>query len=227
MEGRIKALGTIDRCALDSLYYAADLYVESFPCGSGTALLEAGIHAVPSLGLHLEQLPHISGKDDAAFENLKVHVYSISDFVKSLENMIEYPYPSRLKALLVKENIENSHCPPGWNIYLNKILKSLPPQHQIRTCRSINAQTDYADIYLAYVDSEMLSNELLEHSFSRLVRVYSKHLSRSEAVQEQTKCFLDALPKVGNVQKAREYLYNFREFMYSAFAGEQALKSNF
>ncbi len=226
VEGKIKAVGTLDRGILDMLYYAADLYVESFPCGSGTALLEAGMHAVPVIGLHLEQIPHISGEDDVSFENLKVHTYSVSDLIKSLEYMIEYPDASRQKALLIKENIENFHCQPGWNWYLDKVIKALPDHHQIRTCKSIDAQTDYADIYLAYVDSEKLSNELLEHSFSRLIRVYSKYLKRSETVQEQTKYFLNALPKVRNSQKAREYLYNFREFINSAFARQKATKSN-
>lgn len=216
-DGRISALGLIDRCSLESFYNAADLYVVSFPCGSGTALLEAGLHNIPSVCLRLEMLPHICGADDVAFENSKVHVDSAIEFISSLEYMIEHPYSCSLKALEVKENIENSHCTPGWNSYLIEILKSLPATHQIRSCKSIDAPTDCSDEYLVYVDAEMLSNELTEHSFSRLVRVYSKHLSRSEVVQEQAKCFLGALPKVGNVQKAKEYLYNFREFLFSSF----------
>ena len=68
VDGRIMALGEVDRAFLDSLYQAADLYVSSFPCGSETAMLEAGIHNLPILGLHVKELPCLLYTSDAADE---------------------------------------------------------------------------------------------------------------------------------------------------------------
>jgi len=217
VDGRIKAMGTIDRSVLETYYEAADLYVASFPCGSETAMLEAGIHDLPIIGLHLKELSHVSGEDDVAFKKLRAHVSSIREFTESLDFMINDCNSCRQKALLVKESIEREHCSPGWNTYLDDILQSLPSQHRIRKPQPIGPQTDYADVYFAYVGSEMLFNELLEHSFSRLVRVYGEHLPKADVLKAQAECFIGALPKVDSVKRGKEYLYNFREFLGSAF----------
>jgi hypothetical protein len=217
VDGRIKALGALDRSVLETYYDAADLYVGSFPCGSGTALLEAGIHDIPLVGLHIKELPHLSGGDDVAFQKLSVHASSINEFTELLEFMINDCYSCRQKAMLVKENIEREHCSPGWNAYLDDVLQSLPSQHSVRKPKPIGSQTDYADVYFSQIDSEMLSNELPEHSFGRLVRVYARHLPKTEVVNAQAKSFIEALPKVDSLKKWKEYLYNLREFLNSAF----------
>ncbi len=213
VDGRIEAMGTIDRSVLETYYEAADLYVESFPCGSITAMLEAGIHGLPMIGLHLKELPHISGEDDVAFKKLCVHASSIREFTESLEYMINNCNLCRQKALLVKENIEREHCFPGWNSYLDEVLQSLPSQHRVRKPQLIGSQSDYADVYLAYLDSEMFFNELPEHSLSRLVRVYAEHLPKADVLKAQAECFVDALPKVDSVKRGKEYIYNFKEFL--------------
>lgn len=217
VDGRIKAVGTVGRSVLEAYYDAADLYVASFPCGSETALLEAGLHNLPVIGLHLKELPHISGWDDVAFEKLGIRVSSIGEFTESLDLMINDYYSCHQKAMLVKESIEREHCSPGWNTYLDNVLQLLPSQHSIRKPEEIKSQKEYADHYFAYVDSEMLFNELLEHSFSRLVRVYAKHLPKTQAVNAQADCFLRALPKVDGVKSTKEYLSNLREFVKFTF----------
>ncbi|MBE3117084.1 glycosyltransferase [Candidatus Bathyarchaeota archaeon] len=210
--GRIKALGTLDRLRLEDLFAVADVYVSSFPCGSGTAMLEAGMHGVPMVGLQF-MLPHITGQDDVAFTKLPVHASSISKLTASLEQVINNPYDSKERAAQVKENIEREHCLPGWNLYLDNVLQSLPSQHHLRKLTIQGGDMDSSDFYLAYLDSEMLSDELVEHSFGRLVRVYSKYLPRNDSLMLQAKSLYDALPKVYNLKKAKEYLYNLKEFI--------------
>lgn len=217
VEGRITALGTVDRTVLDSFYQAADLYVGSFPCGSGTAMLEAGIHNLPILGLHIKELPHFSGGDDVALKNLGTFVSSTGDFIASLNSMINDCSLFRQKASLIKEHIEQEHCFPGWNAYLDNLLQSLPSQHTVHKPKPIDAQTDYADAYFAHLCSEMFLNELPEYSLGRLVRVYAKNLPKIDAVNAQMESFLRALPKVDSVKKCKEYLYNLREFLNFTF----------
>ncbi len=216
VNGRISALGTIDRPLLRTYYEAADLYVTSFPCGSGTAMLEAGMYGIPIVGLHVKELPHVSEGDDVAFKKASVHFSSVPEFIQALESRIRDCYAYRQKAFPIKENIEREHCSPGWNTYLNELLQSLPSQHNVRKPRAVNSPTDYSDIYLAYLGSQMLCNELIEHTFCRLIRVYSKYLHKGEILKEQTTSLLYALPKVNSLFKGKEYLYNFREFLRSA-----------
>ncbi|MEA2466164.1 MAG: hypothetical protein QOJ57_290, partial [Thermoleophilaceae bacterium] len=45
--GRLRALGGLER--IDYLYAAADVYLESYPCSSGTAVREAAAHGTPVL----------------------------------------------------------------------------------------------------------------------------------------------------------------------------------
>ena len=215
-EGRIRAMGAIDRSTLEKYYNASDLFVEGFPCGSGTAMLEAGMHNLPMIGLSMREIPHITDKDDVALAKLSVHALSVQEFSQTLDYMIDNFMTCRKRAEVVKENIEREHCFPGWNAYLDEVLKSLPFQHHVRKLRPIKQQADVADDYLAYVGSEMLLNEPPELSLGRLVGVYSNHLHKAEVLKAQAGCFIDALQKVENVKQGIQFLYNFKEFITSA-----------
>jgi hypothetical protein len=213
-KGSIKALGPLDRQLLDDFFDATDVFVSSFPCGSVTSMLEAGLHGVPLVGLQNSEMPHLTGQDDVAFEGLSVHVASIDEMFTSLEWLIKNRISNREWAVRVQKNIENTHCQPAWNTFLDKILQSLPSQHKIRTLPQLNNEHDYSDHYLAYLNSKMLSDELVEHTFARLIRVvYANHLSRKDCFNFQARALCEALPKVKSTSKAKEYLYNFREFL--------------
>jgi hypothetical protein len=213
VDGRIRVLGPLDRSALNELFYATDIYVSSFPLGSGTALLEAGIHGIPITGLQFNELPYISGQDDVAFKQIPVHAPSISKLTAHLEHMINEPYKCRETAEKIKQNIANEHCPPGWNKYLDAVLQSLPSQHHVRTLINENNVLDYSDYFLANLNSEMAANELVEHSFARLIRVYSRYLSKTDSLKWQAKSLCGALPQLYSLDKAKEYLYNLKEFV--------------
>ncbi len=213
-EGRVKALGPMDRQRLDEFFDAADVYVSSFPCGSVTALLEAGMHGVPLVGLQNREMPHLTGQDDVAFEGMPVHAASVDELYDSLEQLTKNQSYRKERSISVKEHIENTHCPPAWNGYLEEVLQFLPSQHKIRELPNQSGELDYSDYYLAYLNSKMLSDELVEHTFARLIRVvYSKQLSRADCFNFQARAFCEALPKIKSKNKAKEYLYNFREFL--------------
>jgi glycosyltransferase involved in cell wall biosynthesis len=213
--GRIQALGTIDRDLLETFYEAADLFVTSFPCGSGTALLEAGMHGLPIVGYDYAPLPHISGADDVSFSDTPVHTQSFEEFKDTLENALNNLADYQVKARVVKENILRDHCPPGWNKYLDDVLQALPSQHGIQTPQPIDAQNEYADRYLAYLDAQVMGDELPELSFSRLVRAYAVHLSRSEARNAQAKSLLRAFGQVDGTRQSKQYLMGCMEFVTS------------
>ena len=78
---------------------------------------------LPVIGFHLNEIPHISGWDDVAFEKLGISVSSIDEFTKNLDAMIMDSPSYRHNAILVRESIEREHCSPGWNVYLNNILQ--------------------------------------------------------------------------------------------------------
>lgn len=212
--GRIKALGQIDRQFLDEFFDSAAVYLSSFPCGSLTAMLEAGLQGVPLVGLQNREMPYLTGQDDVAFEGLPIYAGSVEEIFALLESLIENRSYNKECAINAQKRIENTHCPPAWNTYLDKIFQSLPSQHKIRKLPQLNGELDYSDHYLAYLNSKMLSDEFVEHSFMRLIRVvYANHFSRKDCFNLQARALCEALPKVKSTNQAKEYLYNFREFL--------------
>jgi glycosyltransferase involved in cell wall biosynthesis len=216
--GKIQALGTVDRDQLEKLYTAADMYVPSFPCGSGTALLEAAMHKLPIVGLHLDQLPHLSIKDDVGFDKQKVHQSTLGGFTRALEDTIDNSQLTQKKARLVKENVENEHCSPGWNNYLNGVLQSLPSQHKIHIPKAVDETADYVDAYWEFMTAQMMGDELPEHSYSRLINVYSRYLSKADMLNGQAESLMSALRRIDSFKRTRQFLGSFKATFDSAFA---------
>jgi hypothetical protein len=215
--GKIEVLGQIDRSELEKYYLAADVYVPSFPCGSGTALLEAALHNLPIVGLHIDQLPNFSLEDDVGFIKLKVHQPNLDGFVGALEAAISNSHSRLEKALLVKENVEREHCPPGWNSYLNDALQALPSQHRVRTTKAADQALNHIDMYWENISAQMMGNELAEHSYSRLIRVYGKYLSKTDMLGGQAMSLLSASLQVDSFKRSRQFFSSLKESVNSAF----------
>lgn len=209
--GRIKAMGSIDWSDLHTFYASADIYVESFPMGSVTAFLEAGVRAIPLIGLHLQMVPHLSGADDVAFENLNVHVSSPEAFTKSLEHMIANPSTYTQKTRHTKASIQAKHFPPGWNSYLDNIMRSLPSKHSVRLPEIQNNQIDDTDIFLAGVDAAILSHERIQNTFARIMLEHAMYLKKMELSREQARNFLETLLKTDSIKTLNDSIYYLRK----------------
>jgi hypothetical protein len=213
VDGRIKAMGLLDRTSLETLYQAADLYVGSFPCASGTAFLEAGAHNIPAVCLEVKELPHISGCDDVSFVKQFTAAKSTGEFAGLLDLMINDSASYLDKAHDLKESIEREHCAPGWNRYLDDILHSLPSEHKIRVPHVVSSGLEYYDVYLTYFDSKILLDESPYYSFNRLVYSNRASLSKQQSLWVQGSVLLDALTKVNSLRAARDCLNNLKKFI--------------
>lgn len=219
VDGRIRALGMMNPDMLEKFYAAADVYVVSFPCGSATAMLEAAMHNLPIVGLHLKELPHLSLEDDVGFNNFKVHRSTLESFTETLAWATDSGHLERERAIagFVKENVEHEHCPPGWNTYLNAMLQSLPSQHTIQSPLAPMEKTDVTDIYWEYTSSQMLSNELPQYSYARLIRSYGKHLPKADALGGQAQSLLTAFKQIDSFERGRQFLRNLKDIVVSSF----------
>jgi hypothetical protein len=216
VQNRIQAVGTVDRQTLEKYYDIADLYVASFPCGSGTSMLEAGLHGIPLLGLNIAELPHFSGSDDLAFRDSDVYESSVEGLKRKLECMIADTVESRGRAVAVVDSIMREHCSPGWNRYLEDVLGVLPVQHAVKNVKDINDHLDYSDMFWEQMSSSMLFNEAPENSISRLIRVYSNYLARSEVRSTQAQYLIHSFSKVNSLKRFRQFTRSFTEFINSA-----------
>ncbi len=218
-EGKIEVLGQLDHDRLEKYYVASDVYVPSFPCGSGTALLEAAMHNLPIVGLRFKELPNFNLADDVGLSKVKGYHSTIDSFAEALKSALKNQQIHHKKALLLKENVEREHCSPGWNSYLNNVLQSLPFQHKVHMPQVVSETPTYADAYWESISAQMLGNELPEHSYSRLIRVYSQYLPKTDVLRAQAESFLVAFFQVDSFKRSRQYFSSLKESAASVFSG--------
>ena len=206
--GRIRAMGVVDWADLHAVYACADIYVDGFPIGGTTALLEAGSQGIPIIGLHIPEAPHLNASDDIALEKFNTHAPSPEAFTASLENMITQSSLRNQKSAQIKESIELNHFSPGWNDFLDDIIRSLPSEHSAKLAISPNFPPDTADLFLAGFETAVLErartpSENAKNSFGNSVIKHAGNLSNNE----QLRSSLEMLSETNNVPTLKNSLH--------------------
>ena len=145
--GRILPLGYQQDSTL--FCRSADLYLEGFPLGSLTALLEAGQAGLMCVRAPLESpLPFCS--DSLSLDSIS-QPRDITDYINTAVALIN-DSPARIKGgLRLQRDIESQHCGAGWQARLREIRKEMPTVHQVRSdFRSVAASEALRDWYLKY-----------------------------------------------------------------------------
>ncbi len=137
--GKVSALGWLSREQLEAYYCAADLYIESFPIGGGTALLEALAHGLPSYTVEggLSQF-------DIFFD------YKVSPdrLIPAARRVLDEGAPVRT----APEKVKKMHCREGWNAILRDIIGAAPRRHAVQAVRDAGCGVDEADEQLCRRD---------------------------------------------------------------------------
>jgi hypothetical protein len=129
--GRLRALGTIPNLA--PLHACSDVYLEGFPCGSLTALLEAGLAGLPCVRNPLCS-SDVARSDDPAIE----HVPSPKDveaYIKAAVELGKRPDRRRQEGARLQRAIVDQHCGDGWRRRLESVEAHIPNRHRI--CRRV------------------------------------------------------------------------------------------
>jgi hypothetical protein len=127
---RIRTLGTMPNARLQELITAADIYVEAFPFGTTTSLLEAGLKGVP-VALAPAQAPPPYGTDGIALDDILPRPSSLSDYKAGIRDLCRSADHREAVGNRVRDSILRHHCDTGWKGYLEAALASLPPEHGI------------------------------------------------------------------------------------------------
>jgi glycosyltransferase involved in cell wall biosynthesis len=204
--GRIKAMGLINWSELHAFYACADIYVEGFPLGGLTAMLEAGVRGIPIIGVRIPEAP-ILGSDDIAIEKFDLHVPSLESFTTSLECMIAQPSLRSQKTAQVKQSIERIHFLPRWNDFLDDVMQSLPSEHTPKLADSSNLSQDNTDIFFAGLQAAMLENQYFQHFFNMMLVKHAKYTSRNKRIMN----ILEMLLKTNYVPMPKNAIYLLRE----------------
>jgi hypothetical protein len=115
---------------LMELMSATDLYVEAFPFGTTTALLEAGSNGVP-VALAPIQSPPPYGTDGIALDDILPRPNSISDYKVGILNLCRSADMRVRVGKATRESILRHHTGAGWKAHLETAIASLPQVHGI------------------------------------------------------------------------------------------------
>ncbi len=134
---------------VDLFYACANIYLDGFPFGGGTALLDAGAKGIPSVGLYKSEVPIIGSADDISLGALGVYVASIDEYVASIERLIIEPVLRDKRGKEIAERVKAEHLPPGWSNRLFSIMSSIPSSHRIRRVSIQERPVSPSDLFLA------------------------------------------------------------------------------
>ncbi len=130
--GRLRAVGR--QQDLSPYHAAADVYIEGFPFGSTTALLEAGLRGIPCV-LAPAICPPPFTSDGVALEVLDRPI-DLDDYVRVITSLLADSCERTRIGSLLAESIAAHHGATGWEGYLDVIKQKLPISHSIYSMRA-------------------------------------------------------------------------------------------
>lgn len=133
-KGRVHALG--EQPELSAFHAAADIYLEGFPFGSITALLEAGLAGLPFVRLPRLTPPPFSSEHYALPE-----LAQPADIEAYLAQAVALAHSGEARsrqAARAREAILSVHCGDHWNRRFEALKNAMPRAHSIYPVRSIS-----------------------------------------------------------------------------------------
>lgn len=119
--GKIKALGVIPHVQLNDYIMASDLYIDSFPFGAGTTVLEVGLSGVPVLSVD---------NGLTQFDSYQLAIVPYGNLVPAAKTVIEGGQVYDQERLI--QGIKETHCDQGWLSNLEQLIQSTPANHSVK-----------------------------------------------------------------------------------------------
>jgi hypothetical protein len=170
---RLRAIGRQNQSHIGDFHDAADLYIEGFPFGSTTALLEAGLKRIPVI-LAPASCPPPYGTDGVAIDDIITRPSDIEEYKNQVRSLIANRDERERLADQLSVSIRNHHTGDGWMRYLENMVDKLPPTH--RTYPLTENHPTSESVYLYWTEfrdraawDRVLSEELLDDSVYRLL----------------------------------------------------------
>ena len=127
---RISVLGTLNGEQLGRVRDAADVYVEGFPFGTTTALLEAGLRGIP-VALAPACSPPPYGSDGVALDSILERPGNIERYKEDLIDLCTNPSRRAELGLQLRNEIAAHHTGGRWRSYVDRVLDELPDEHRV------------------------------------------------------------------------------------------------
>lgn len=128
LAGRIKVLGTVWRSELALIHEATDVYIEGFPFGTTTSLLEAGLKGIPVV-LAPAQCPPPYGSDGVALDGTVTRPSTVEEYKAEIIRLSTSEAVHSLEGSKLRHSVTEHHTGDGWRQHLNDAMRRLPQEH--------------------------------------------------------------------------------------------------
>lgn len=145
--GRLMAVGS--KQELNGYFAAANVYIEGFPFGSLTALLEAGLAGLPCVRAP-SQCPPPFTSDGEALDHLPQPT-NLDDYIAQASDLATSPIRRLYQSKILKEAIERVHLDAGWQSFLDEFKACLPAQHNIYQVSAPNSPPIWEQYWQPYL----------------------------------------------------------------------------
>jgi len=132
---RLRALGSLPPDELALLHQASDVYIEGFPFGSTTALLEAGLQGLPVV-LAPAECPPPYGSDGVALDDTLERPTSLEHYKSEVLRLCKNPAERTAAGIKLQKAILEHHTGAGWKRYLTNALQAAPTEHCVHPIRT-------------------------------------------------------------------------------------------
>ena len=212
VEGRLLLVEKQPQLEMSTYFAAADLYLEGFPFGSTTALLEACLAGIPSV-LPPKECPPPFISDGIALQYLEQPA-TVSDYVKLVQRLLEDGQERIRLGELLANSIKAHHCGANWADYLAKIQKNLPQVHRVRSVDNIKNVSEKLSSYWAKFSSVVNGDPLTfickQNLYPNLSIELDEYLTGKTGYEQDELCYI--LMNIGdyyfwnkNFRQARKY----------------------
>lgn len=155
--GRLIALGS--QYELAGYFATSDVYIEGFPFGSLTALLEAGMAGLACVRAPMQCPPPFTS-DGEALEHL-LQPRDMDEYILQAATLARSPSQRKNQSQALRESIERIHLGKGWRSFLDQIKANLPQQHEVREVLPSRAPSLWQQYWLPFMVRRFNGDPLL------------------------------------------------------------------
>lgn len=120
VHNRLHFIGSLD--SPSSYHAAADIYLESFPFGSQTALMEAALSGLPVVPAYAPLSPLLVANDDGLNEILD-NPTDERDYIERVASLIMHPDQRMSLGEILRKRLLTEHVGQGWLDRLDSVYK--------------------------------------------------------------------------------------------------------
>ena len=128
---RLRSVGRQASDRILMFHAVADIYIEGFPFGSTTALLEAGLRKLPVV-LAPIQCPPPYGSDGVALDDVLTRPLSIKDYQEQIICLVQSRSEREHLGVTLYSSVIRHHTGKLWRGYVDRAIAALNAEHRVQ-----------------------------------------------------------------------------------------------